>query len=139
MQRPPEQITGQESHGDAALAVDRTCNLLPQIGRGIEQGPQFDLAAIEARSAAPPWARRPWERFEGDGVATQPRDQCAAPRQSPVGHCGASIVGVGDHHERFGDAQRVGERAEFLRQRTMIAITELHPLMDASRERNREK
>src|SRR6202166_1469510 len=135
-QRSPEQIPGQESHSHAALAVDRTFHLLPQIGWGIEQGPQFDLAAIEARPAAPPWADGSGERFKGDRVATQPRDQGAAPRQSPVGHCGAGVIGVGDHDEWFGDAQRIGEGTEFLGQGAMIAITELHSLVDASRERN---
>ncbi len=138
-QRSPEQIPGQESHGHAALAVDRTCHLLPQIGRGIEQGPQFDLAAIEARPAAPPWADGSGERFKGDRVATQPRDQGAAARQSPVGHRGAGVIGVGDHDEGLCDAQRIGEGTEFLGQGAMIAITELYSLVDASRERNGQK
>ena len=126
-------------HGHAALAVDRAFHLLPQIGRGIEQGPQFDLAAVEARPAAPPWADWPGERFKRDGVATQPRDQGAAPRQCPVGDGGSGVIGVGDHDERIGNAQRVCERAESLGQGAMIAITELYPLVDASRERDCEK
>src|ERR1019366_4909540 len=52
LEGPPHQIETEKANREVALAVDGAVSALPGLGGGVEQGPQLDFLAVEARTPA---------------------------------------------------------------------------------------